>query len=205
MEERMGTVYPYLVEAAAEASRVAAGVGPDRLDAPSLCGDWDVRTLVDHWVLYSSHGLEHRALRSPLPEELTGRDFTADEDWAARYAARLDAAVTAWAAPEVWAGDIDLGFARQPAPEVATLLWAELVLHGWDVARATGQEFQVSAGAGALLLRVVEKNAETYRRYEGFAEPVDVPGATSAYERALAGSGRDPRHPARHRATSVRG
>ncbi|MEU6391084.1 TIGR03086 family metal-binding protein [Streptomyces sp. NPDC046939] len=174
MEERRDTVYPYLVEAAAEAARVAAGVGAGALDAPSGCGDWDVRTLVNHWVVYSSHGMEHRARRLPLPEELTGRDFTADADWAAGFAAALDRAVAAWAEPDVWDGEIDLGFARQPAPEVATMLWAELVLHGWDVAHATGQEFRLSDGAAALLLHVVEKNAALYRQYEGFADPAEV-------------------------------
>ncbi|MEV1026566.1 TIGR03086 family metal-binding protein [Streptomyces sp. NPDC050264] len=192
MEERMDTVYPYLVEAAAEAARVAAGVGPDRLDAPSPCGEWDVRTLVNHWVLYGSHGLEHRARRLRLPAALTERDFTADEDWAACYAAQLDRAVAAWAAPGTWDGSVDLGFAEQPAPEVAALIWAELVLHGWDVAHATGQEFRVSDGAAALLLHVVEKNAAIYRQYEGFADPVEVPAGASVYERALARSGRDP-------------
>ncbi|NEB73914.1 TIGR03086 family protein [Streptomyces sp. SID14478] len=189
----MDTVYPYLVEAAAEAARVAAGVDPDRLDAPSRCGDWDLRTLVNHWVLYSAHGLEHRARRLQLPEDLTGRDFAADEDWAGQYAAQLDRAVAAWSAAGTWDGDIDLGFARQPAPEVATLVWAELVLHGWDVARAVGQEFRLSDGAAALLLHVVDKNAALYRQYEGFADAVPVADDASVYERALAASGRDPR------------
>ncbi|MEV3854828.1 TIGR03086 family metal-binding protein [Streptomyces sp. NPDC050095] len=193
MEERMDTVYPYLVEAAAEAARVASGVGPDLLDRPSRCGDWDVRTLVNHWVAYSSHGMEHRALREPLPEELAGRDFTADDKWAARYADQLDRAVAAWSAPEAWEGEVDLGFAQQPAPEVATLLWAELVLHGWDVAHATGQEFHVSDGAAALLRHVVDKNAAMYRQYEGFADAVEVGETATVYERVLAASGRDPR------------
>lgn len=192
-EERRETVHPYLIEAAAEAARVAAGVKPDLLDADARCGDWDVRTLVNHWVLYASHGLEHRALRDQLPDELTGTDFTADENWAAAFAAQLDRAVAAWAEPAVWEGDIDLGFATQPAGEVAALLWAELVLHGWDVAHATGQEFRVSDGAAALLLTVVDKNAEVYRQYEGFAAPVDVSPDAPVYDRALALSGRDPR------------
>ncbi|MFZ3597638.1 TIGR03086 family metal-binding protein [Streptomyces sp. BH104] len=192
-ELRMDTVYPYLTESAAEAARVAAGVKPDRLDAASGCGDWDVRTLLNHWTVYTSHGMEHRALRTTMPEELTARDLTADEDWAATYAAGLDRAVAAWAEPAVWEGEVDLGFARQPAPEVAALLWAELVLHGWDVAHATGQEFRVSDGAAALLLQVVEANAELYRQYEGFAAPVDVADDASVYAKALALSGRDPR------------
>ncbi|MGP3774920.1 TIGR03086 family metal-binding protein [Streptomyces sp. SDT5-1] len=192
-ELRKDTVYPYLVESAAEAARVAAGVKPDRLDAASGCGDWDVRTLVNHWTVYTSHGMEHRALRTRLPEELTARDLTTEEDWASTYAADLDRAVAAWSDPAVWDGDIDLGFAQQPAPEVAALLWAELVLHGWDVAHATGQEFAVSDGAAALLLQVVEANAELYRQYEGFAAPVPVGADASTYAKALALSGRDPR------------
>lgn len=188
----MDTVYPHLVEAAAEAARVAAGVGPGGLDAPSGCGEWTVRTLVSHWVAYSSHGLEHRARRLQLPAALTERDVTAEADWAARYAAGLDRAVAAWAAPDAWEGTIDLGHAAQPAPEVAALLWTELVLHGWDVARATGQEFHVTDGAAALLLHVVAENAELYRQYEGFAAPVEVAPGAPVYERALALSGRDP-------------
>ncbi|MFI5659095.1 TIGR03086 family metal-binding protein [Streptomyces sp. NPDC051684] len=194
-ELRMDTVYPYLTESAAEAVRVAAGVKPDRLDAASGCGDWDVRVLVNHWTVYTSHGMEHRALRTQLPEERVARDLTAEEDWATTYAADLDRAVAAWADPAVWEGEVDLGFAQQPAPEVAALLWAELVLHGWDVAHATGQDFAVSDGAAALLLRVVEENAEVYRQYGGFADPVRLDDTATVFERALALSGRDPRAP----------
>ncbi|MEU6843234.1 TIGR03086 family metal-binding protein [Streptomyces sp. NPDC046716] len=193
MEERRDTIHPYLIECVAEAARVAAGVEPDRLDAASGCGDWDVRTLVNHWVAYTGDGMEHRAHRAPLPEELAARDFTAESDWADRYAKQLDRALAAWSDPAVWEGEVDLGFASQPAPEVAALLWAELVLHGWDVARATGQEFRVSDGAAALLLHVVDKNAVLYRQYEGFADPVPLPDDAPVYARALALSGRDPR------------
>ncbi|MBO1335484.1 TIGR03086 family protein [Streptomyces sp. VRA16 Mangrove soil] len=189
----MDTVYPYLTECAGEAARVAAAVKPDRLDAASGCGDWDVRTLVNHWVAYTAHGMVHRARREAYPDDLATRDFTAEADWADRYAAQLEQGVAAWSRPAVWDGEIDLGFARQPAPEVATLLWAELVLHGWDVAHAVGEEFRVSDGAAALLLHVVGKNAELYRQYEGFADPVALDDGASVYERALALSGRDPR------------
>ncbi|WP_338701712.1 TIGR03086 family metal-binding protein [Streptomyces sp. Q6] len=192
MEPSMQNVQPHLVECAAEAARVAAGVKPDRLDAPSRCGDWDVRTLVNHWVLYGAHGLEHRALREQLPDELTGRDFTADEEWATAFARQLDRAVAAWADPKVWEGEVDLGYAAQPAPEVATLLLLELALHGWDVAASTGQEFRVSDGTARLLLDVVRANAELYRQYEGFAAPGDLPAGADEFAQALALSGRTP-------------
>jgi len=188
--------HAFMIEAAAEAARVARGVGgdPARLSAPTPCGEWDTRTLLNHWILYTSHGLEHRALRRPLPEELTARDFTAAPDWAAAYAEQLDRAVAAWAAPEVWEGELDLGYEKMPAAEVASMIVKELAVHGWDVARATGQEYRCGEALGAFVLAVVDRYAEVYRRYEGFAAPVTLadPAAATAFQRALALSGRTP-------------
>ncbi|HEY9410028.1 MAG TPA: hypothetical protein VIP77_10655 [Jiangellaceae bacterium] len=66
-------------------------------------------------------------------------------------------------------------------------------MHGWDVAVATGQEYRISPSAAELVLRVVDEHAETYREYDGFAAPVTVAAGSTAFERALALSGRDPR------------
>ncbi|MFG3282314.1 TIGR03086 family metal-binding protein [Streptomyces sp. NPDC048111] len=182
-----------MTECAAEAARIARGVTADRLAGPTPCQGWDVRALVNHWVLYTSHGLEHRALRKPLPDELTARDFTADADWAERYAAQLDRAVTAWSEPDVWEGEVDLGGAALPAARIAAMVIKEMAVHGWDVARATGQEVRLSEESAAFVLKVVEDNAELYRQYEGFADPVRPAPAATTFERALAASGRDPR------------
>ncbi|GAA2496807.1 TIGR03086 family metal-binding protein [Streptomyces longisporus] len=185
-------LHTFMTECAAEAARVARGVPADRLGNPTHCGDWDVRALVNHWVLYTSHGLEHRALRKQLPEELTARDFTTEPDWPAAYAAQMDRAVAAWADPAVWDGEIDLGMAKMPAAEIASMVIKEMAVHGWDVATATGQQFHVSDDAARFVLDVVEKHAELYRQYDGFADPVPVPDDAPVFDRALAASGRDP-------------
>ncbi|MFD7707043.1 TIGR03086 family metal-binding protein [Streptomyces sp. NPDC059785] len=187
------SVRPSMVECAAEAARVARGVPADRLGSPSRCPGWDVRTLVNHWVLYTSHGMEHRARRTPLPDELTGRDFTAEPGWAEAYAAQLDRAVAAWDDPAVWEGEIDLGMAKTPAGELAAMIVKETAVHGWDVAVATGQRFRVSDGTARLVLEVVDRYGDLYRQYDGFAAPVAVPDDAPLFDRALALSGRDPR------------
>lgn len=178
---------------AAEAARVARGVTAEQLARPTHCGDWDVRALVNHWVLYTSHGLEHRALRKPLPEELTKRDFTTDPDWADAYAAQLDRAVAAWADPALWEGDIDLGMGPLPAADLAGMIIKETAVHGWDVAVATGQDFRVSEDAARFVLDVVETHGDLYRQYDGFAAPVPIPADAPVFDRALASSGRDPK------------
>ncbi|MFE1922785.1 TIGR03086 family metal-binding protein [Streptomyces asoensis] len=185
--------HQYMSECAAEAARIARGVPASRLGDPTHCPGWDVRTLVDHWVLYTSHGLEHRALRKQLPDELVARDFTADPRWAEAYAQQLDRAVAAWAEPAVWEGEVDLGAAAMPAAELASMIVKEMAVHGWDVAVATGQELRISDDAARFVLDVVERHGDLYRQYEGFAAAVPVPGDAPPFDRALGSSGRDPR------------
>ena len=72
------------------------------------------------------------------------------------------------------------------------MMLAELVLHGWDLAAATGQSYTVSDRAAAAALAAVEANAEMFRQYKGFAEPVEVPPGASTLDRLLAESGRNP-------------
>jgi uncharacterized protein (TIGR03086 family) len=73
------------------------------------------------------------------------------------------------------------------------LLIAEFVLHGWDLAEATGQEYRCDDAVAAVVLRTVEAQAELYRQYKGFADAVTVPGDASDIDKALAMSGREPR------------
>ncbi|MFF2411060.1 TIGR03086 family metal-binding protein [Streptomyces sp. NPDC058092] len=188
----MKNEHAHMTEVAGEAARIARSITTDQLELPTPCGDWDLRELINHWVLYTSHGLERRALREDLPEELTTRDFTADADWAQQYAAQLDRAVAAWSDPAVWEGEVDLGNSTTPASETAAMLIEETALHTWDVARAVGEELRLSDAAATYVLDVVDGNAALYRQYDGFADEVTVPGSASPLERALAHSGRDP-------------
>lgn len=186
-------LHPLLARAATAAAAVAAGVPAELApDAPTPCGEFDTRALINHWVLYTSHGLEHRARRLELPAELVERDFTADADWRAEYAAQLERAVAAWGEPAAWEGDVDLGGSPFPAVGIARMLILELLLHGWDVARAVGGGIEVDDELALLVGEIVAENAELFRQYGGFAEPVAVPESASVWERALAASGRDP-------------
>lgn len=189
----MNEIHHHLTVAAAEATRVARAVTAEQLAAPSVCADWTVRELANHLVLYSAHGLEHRALRTQLPEETVQRDFAGEEGWAEAYAEQLDRALAAWERPGVWDGEVDTGYAAMPATTIASLLVKELALHGWDLARSTGQEFAVPEDTAAFVLGVVEEHAEVYRQYEGFAAAVDVPDDAPAFDRALAAAGRNPK------------
>jgi len=181
-----------MTEAADAAARTVAHVDPSQFGRQTPCTEWDVRTLLNHLIVWTSYSLEARANGESVGQDVIDRDFAAAPGFAADYRAQLDRALAAWADPAKWAGSLDVMGSPTPAADVAALNTSEMVLHGWDLAAATGQAYTVSEPAAAAALRAVEANAELFRQYQGFAEPVEVPEGASTLDRLLAESGRNP-------------
>jgi uncharacterized protein (TIGR03086 family) len=183
-----------MAAAAAEAARVVNGV-PDTagtLDAATPCGDWDLRTLLNHTILWTAYSAERRAHGESVAEDLMNKDFTADPGFGEDYARQIGQAVKAWADPRAWEGEIGVMGDATPAADVGAMLVMEMVLHGWDVAKATGQEYVLDGAAAEAVRDIVEAQAELFRKYQGFADVVPTPDNATAFDRALALSGRDP-------------
>src|ERR1700684_1402439 len=185
------TLHTELTDAAGTTALVVDSVTPTEFGGPTPCGEWDVQALLNHVILWSSYSLERRAHGESAAPELMERDFAAAPGFAADYRAQLDRALAAWADPAVWDRELDVMGAKTPAANVGALMIAELVLHGWDLAAATGQEYAVSDRAAEAALRAVEANAEMYRQYKGFADPVQAAADAPILDRVLALSGRD--------------
>jgi uncharacterized protein (TIGR03086 family) len=181
-----------MASAAAEDARVVAGADGHELTQGTPCTDWDLRTLLNHTILWTAYSAERRARDEPLPDGLTETDFVAEPGYAQAYAVQLDKAVAAWSDPAAWTRELNMMGSPTPSDGVGALLLAEMVLHGWDVARATGQDFHCDGPVVAAAAHAVDDNAELFRQYQGFAAPVALPDGASAFDRLLAASGRDP-------------
>jgi uncharacterized protein (TIGR03086 family) len=82
-----------------------------------------------------------------------------------------------------------------PAEEIATDALDELVLHGSDLARATGQSFDCDPASTQAVLGFTTMSAQPEQaamRGGLFGPVVDVPEDASAFDRALGFAGRDP-------------
>ncbi|MGO8889945.1 MAG: TIGR03086 family metal-binding protein [Streptosporangiaceae bacterium] len=178
--------------AAAEAATVVNGVPEGTLDAPTPCHDWDLRTLLNHTILWTSYSAERRAHGESVAEDLMTRDFTAEPGFRDDYARQIDRAVKAWANQEAWEGELGMMGDATPAADVGAMLIMEMVLHGWDVARATGREYACDDAVAEAVLATVEQQAELFRKYQGFADAIEAPDDATAFDRALRLSGRDP-------------
>ena len=176
--------------AAIVAAAVRASTDAD-LAAPTPCPDWDLRTLVRHFVGTSGAFVRAGQSKALDTDDPWGTNAVLDESgWADQLAGQVEAMGEAWSRPEAWAGSIK--GAQMPAPAVGELGLIELMLHGWDVARTSGQSLDVSDELGAELLRCLQPTLEPGRQLEVYGPPVSVPEEASTFVRALGLSGRDP-------------
>ncbi len=103
----------------------------------------------------------------------------------------VEALADAWAGDAAWSGSVQLG-AEMPASTIGEMAYAEILLHGWDVARAVGSGLELTPEMAAALLQTIEETADLGRRMGAYGAAVEVPEDAGDFDRALAAAGRDP-------------
>lgn len=169
-----------LAQILAAAADVVHGTGQHQLGDPTPCADWDVRALTGH-IFQVVTAVELAGRGEPVPGELWTRQLTGVD---------FDAAGKAWDRPP--GSMIDMGGMPMPAETVRSMLGADLVLHGWDLARATGQRLDCTTEAAEQTSLFLDGFAEQGRGMGLFAAPVPVAADALPLVRALARSGRNP-------------
>jgi uncharacterized protein (TIGR03086 family) len=183
-----------LAPQAAEVARVVAGVRDDQLADPTPCADLSVAAVLHHLVTLSVafRGAAEREPQGPGPYP------DADQlppDWRERLTRELDALAAAWRKPSAWEGSTEIAGMTMPGPTIAVVALNEVLVHGWDVAAATGQEYRADqASAQACLEFAVQIAAAAPEMRNAMYGPVvPVPGDGPLLGRLLGQTGRDPR------------
>jgi uncharacterized protein (TIGR03086 family) len=181
--------------AAKEFGEIARAAAATDLTAPTPCSDFDVRTLVNH-VIGTTGALATVGRREPLdPEDPYGaKNDATGGDWAGQLVARATTLAEVWSMPDAWDGTVSMAGQELPATLIGEMSMVEMLLHGWDLARASGQQLTVPDDVGRELLRHIDDTAEWGRSVGAYGPAVALEGrqGASAFERALAAAGRDP-------------
>jgi uncharacterized protein (TIGR03086 family) len=112
-------------------SRIAALVAPDQWERPTPCSEWDARALVEHVI-----GFHDFLLLRPLGVR-ANRPRT---DPAARWEATRIALFVALDVPGAIDQATDLPGGGQSTPRaMLSALTTDVLVHSWDLARATDQ------------------------------------------------------------------
>ena len=183
------------------------GVDDGELAAPTPCPEWNVAALLDHLMGLSVAFAQAARKRvdaagtSGPPPEPSAEHLS--HHWRSRLPVLLEELATAWKDPAAWTGTSQAGGVTMPATALGHVAMNELIMHSWDLARATGQEYAIDP---RILETLVEFLAEfPAEGTPGLFGPV-VPTDTEAelLDRALALTGRDARwRPPRRRRTPV--
>lgn len=172
------------------------GVKDDHLDDPTPCAGTPVAALLDHLVMLTG-AFTDTARKSPgrsgPPPRPTAENL--DPAWRTTLPRLLDELVAAWREPAAWDGMADAGGITLPAEVMATVVLDELVLHGWDLARATRQpsdpdQASVEVVHGFTSAMSAPEHLES--RAGLFGPVVEVSSDAPLFVRALGLSGRDP-------------
>jgi uncharacterized protein (TIGR03086 family) len=117
-------------------------------------------------------------------------------DWRTRIPAELEQLPAAWRDGEAWEGNTWIAGMEMPAETIGRVGIDELVVHGWDVARASGQSFDAdpqSIEASLEFLASISEPGMEAARAPASGDVVAAAGDASPLDRLIALSGRDPR------------
>ena len=168
---------------------VVHGVAEDQLGNPSPCEEWTVRDVANHFLGTSEAMRRAGAGEQRDPQDPLGHVRRPHEHRLARRPVapahrprrRLDARGR-------------LGRASSdgmPKQGMGDMAFIEVMLHGWDLASATGQDLVFDDDAVAQAKAIMEQIGAMGREQGAFGELVDVGDDASDWERVLAEGGRD--------------
>lgn len=169
---------------------VVAAVSADQLDLPTPCTEWDVRALLNH-LLGVITMFRDLPAGNPDLSALAGEHL--GEGPVAAYDELAAATLAAWRARGVVDHPVNFPGSEMPGDFAARMLAGEALLHGWDLARATGQTVAWNQGLAA---DVLDWHEEAVRRFppevraQGFAPPIDVPADADTMTRLVGFVGR---------------
>lgn len=170
--------------AAKRARQTVAGVRPDQLSSPTPCTEWNVQAVLDHmagtlnWVASSLSGTPPAKTKGSLPSFDAG---VAAISKAARAAGVLEKKIKG-------------PMGEMPGQVFLMIGLSDTLIHGWDLAKATGQDTKLDPKNVEVVYGFMKMQAEGARACKALGPEVKVPDNASAQDRLLGLCGRKPDH-----------
>jgi uncharacterized protein (TIGR03086 family) len=139
--------------------RIVDGVAADRWHAATPCADWDARGLVNHrvagnlWAAELAAGGTIEGAGSRLDGDLLS------DDPAAAYAASASAAAAVFRRPGALDAPCAVSYGPVPGSVYAGHRFLDVLVHGWDLAVATGQDYALDP---ALMQRASRSSSRSW-------------------------------------------
>lgn len=186
------TLVEQLAHALQDTGRLVAGVSAEQWDSGTPCEDWTVRQLVDHLV--SGNRQLAAALEGADPPAADLDFVPSGEGAELAYRDSCHALLDVLRQPRALADLVSVPVGRVPVTVAVHLRVVEALVHGWDLAQATGQS---PSGDARLAEQELAFTREALRMVPPdrtpFAPAQPVPDSAPAIDRLAACLGRRPR------------
>jgi uncharacterized protein (TIGR03086 family) len=188
------TSMPDLAPAARTMAALVTAVTDAQLSAPTPCPAYTLGDLIDHvgglsLAFTAAATKEHSELTSQAPSPDAAR---LGDDWRTRIPQQLTALAEAWRSPDAWQGMTRAGGVDLPGEVAGIVALNELVVHGWDVAVASGQPFDGDPASLQTCLEFVSTFDAPTDGTGPFGPPVPVRDSAPLVDRLVGAAGRDP-------------
>jgi uncharacterized protein (TIGR03086 family) len=182
-----------LIPATRQLADLVRNVRDEQLADPTPCSTYSVGDLLDHIDLLSLAFTEAAEKsgdpnQGPPPE---GDAAHLAEGWQRRIPDQLGTLGEAWTDPDAWTGMTNAGGIEMPGEIGGVVALEEVIVHGWDLAAATGQPYEASADELAVVLGFFASFGDDERGGVYASARASTEGMP-LLERAIAESGRDP-------------
>jgi uncharacterized protein (TIGR03086 family) len=172
--------------------KVFAGIRADQWDAATPCEGWDVRTLATHvvagnyWAAELAAGKTIDDVGSALDGDLLGQDPISS------YTKSAAAAAAAFEAPGALDAPCAVSYGPVPGSVYVGHRIIDVLVHGWDLATATGQDATLDPALVAACIEIVEPQLGALQASGAFGPAGETTGDVDAQTRLLAWLGRWP-------------
>lgn len=167
-----------------------AGVSESAWSEPTPCADWNVGELLNHivsgnwWAAELARGTTIEEVGSRLDGDQLG------DDALEAYDRSTDAAAAAFEAPGALDAQCAVSYGPVPGSVYAGHRFIDILIHGWDLAVATGQDRTLDPDLVEACWAVVEPQAALLRGSGQFGHDVTVSAGGDPQTQLLAALGR---------------
>jgi uncharacterized protein (TIGR03086 family) len=187
----MGLDLPALHERALDLTRRdVGGIRDDQWELATPCEGWTVRELANHivsgnfWAAELARGQTIEAVGDRLDGDVLGPDPLAAYTESARVADE------AFRAPGAMAAPCAVSYGPVPGEVYAGHRFIDVLIHGWDLAKATGQDTTLPADLVEACFEVVEPQKDLLAASGMFGSDIEVPEGADRQTQLLAELGR---------------
>ena len=162
----------------------------EQWQSPTPCAEWDVRALVNHmlsellWMPPLYEGMTIAEVGAQFEGDVLGDHPVAAWDEGARKA------VDAVDADSAMERAVHLSFGDTPGDEYARQVFADLLIHGWDLARGAGQDERLDPELVSACASWFVDMESVYRDGGAIAARPETPADADEQTKLLAAFGR---------------